>query len=49
MIAIILGRIRFAECGFRFIVNPDLVRWQSKWSGFVGVVGNDVIVIHLRL
>jgi len=38
-----IGRIRFDESGFRFIVN------QIEWSGFVGVVGSDVIVIHLRL
>jgi len=26
-----------------------LIRWQIEWSGFVGVVGNDAIVIRLRM
>jgi len=24
-------------------------KWQTDWSGFVGVVGSDVIVIRLRM
>ena len=43
-----LGRIRFAEFGLRFIVNPDLDSLAIEWTGFVGVVGSDVIVIPLR-
>ena len=41
-----LGRIRFTESGFRFIVNPDS---DSLANRFVGVVGSDVIAIRLRL
>jgi len=45
----LLGRIRFAKSGFRFIVNPDLDSLANRMVWILGVVRSDVIVVCLRL
>jgi len=42
----LLGRIRFAKSGFRFIVNPDLDSLANRMVWICDVVRSDVIVIQ---